>query len=143
MVFNRQAQPSKEPPPAVTDKVETVIGANVSVKGEFVSQGSMRIDGVIEGSIDAKGNVIVGEGAKVVATITAHHVSVAGMVKGNINASGRLEITTKGRVWGDIVAASLAVDEGGVLSGRSQLKDASLPPELSEGITTGKKSVQP
>jgi cytoskeletal protein CcmA (bactofilin family) len=82
MVFNRQSQPSKEPPPAANDKVETVIGANVTVKGEFVSQGSLRIDGVIEGSIDAKGNVIVGEGAKVVANINAHHVSVAGMVKG-------------------------------------------------------------
>jgi cytoskeletal protein CcmA (bactofilin family) len=140
MVFNRQSQPSKEPPPAVTDKVETVIGPNVTVKGDFVSQGSMRIDGVIEGTIDAKGNVIVGEGAKVVANINAHHVSVAGMVKGNINATGRLEITTKGRVWGDIVAASLAVDEGGVLSGRSQLKDASVPPELSEGIVAAKKA---
>jgi cytoskeletal protein CcmA (bactofilin family) len=138
MVFGRQ-QPAV-PPPAATDKVETVIGANVTVKGTFVSQGSLRIDGVVEGSIEAKGNVIVGEGAKVVASITAHHVSVAGQVKGNISAAGRLEITAKGRVWGDIVAASLAVDEGGVLSGRSQLKDANLPPDLGEGIAQAQKA---
>jgi len=139
MVFGRQQQAPKEPPPAVTDKVETVIGPNVTVKGTFISQGSLRIDGVVEGSIEAHGNVIVGEGAKVVANITANHVSVAGMVKGNITAAGRLEITAKGRVWGDIVAASLAVDEGGVLSGRSQLKDAALPPDLAEGISVPKK----
>lgn len=139
MVFGRQQQAPKEPPPAATDKVETVIGSNVTVKGTFVSQGSLRIDGLVEGSIEAKGNVIVGEGAKVVADIVAYHVSVAGQVKGNITAAGRLEITAKGRVWGDIVAASLAVDEGGVLSGRSQLKDAGVPPDLAEGITTGKK----
>jgi cytoskeletal protein CcmA (bactofilin family) len=140
MVFNRQSQPSKEPPPAATDKVETVIGQNVVVKGTFVSQGSLRIDGIIEGAIEAKGNVIVGEGARVVADIIAHHVSVAGQVKGNVTASGRLEITAKGRVWGDIIAASLAVDEGGVLSGRSQLKDAALPPDLSEGIASARKA---
>lgn len=139
MVFGRQ-QTAKEPPPAVTDKVETVIGANVLVKGSFVSQGSLRIDGIVEGTIEAKGNVIVGEGARVVADITAYHVSVAGQVKGNISASGRLEITAKGRVWGDIVAASLAVDEGGVLSGRSQLKDAALPPDLAEGIGQSSKA---
>lgn len=137
MQFGRQ-QPQREPPPAMTDKVETVIGASVTVKGTLVAQGSMRIDGVVEGDIQAKGNVIVGEGAKVVANIVASHVSVAGMVKGNISAAGRLEITAKGRVWGDIIAQSLAVDEGGVLSGRSQLKDAAVPPELSEGIATAK-----
>ncbi len=138
MVFGRQQ--SKEPPPAATDKVETVIGASVVVKGTFVTEGSMRIDGVVEGAVDAKGNVIVGDGARVVGDITAHHVSVAGMVKGNITASGRLEITSKGRVWGDTSAASLAVDEGGILSGRSLLKDAPPPPEMSEGIATPKKA---
>lgn len=132
MIFSRQQNPAKEAPPAVTDKVETVIGPNVVVKGTFVSQGSMRIDGVVEGAIDAKGNVIVGEGARVIADITAYHVSVAGQVKGNVSAQGRLEITAKGRVWGDIVAALLAVDEGGVLSGRSQLRDAAVPPELGD-----------
>lgn len=143
MVFGRQQQQAKEPPPAATDKVETVIGTNVIVRGTFISQGSIRIDGTVEGKIEAKGNVIVGEGAKVVADIIANHVSVAGMVKGNITAAGRLEITSKGRVWGDIVAASLAVDEGGVLSGRSQLKDAALPPELAEVVEGAKKASQP
>lgn len=138
MVFGRQ-QPGKEPPPASSDKVETVIGANVTVKGSFYSEGSMRIDGIVEGAVDAKGNLIVGESARVVGDITAHHVSVAGMVKGNITAGGRLEITSKGRVWGDTVAASLAVDEGGILSGRSMLRDAPIPPEMSEGIAVGKK----
>jgi cytoskeletal protein CcmA (bactofilin family) len=133
---------AKEPPPAVTDKVETVIGANVTVKGSFVSQGSMRVDGVVEGSIEAKGNVIVGEAARVVANITAYHVSVAGQVRGNITASGRLEITAKGRVYGDTVAASLAIDEGGVLSGHSQLRDQAPPPDLAEGITVSKKTPQ-
>ena len=141
-MFGRSQQ-AKEPPPASTDKVETVIGPNVTVKGTFVSQGSMRVDGVVEGAIDAKGNVIIGEGARVVADIVANHVSVAGQVKGNITAAGRLEITSKGRVWGDIVAASLAVDEGGVLSGRSQLKDSAAPPDLLEGISTKKSPGQP
>jgi len=103
MVFNRQPQPGKEPPPATTDKVETVIGANVTVKGEFVSQGSMRIDGVLEGSIEAKGNVIVGEGPRLLPA-SPPTMSQWRASQGNINAGGRLEITAKGRVWGDIVA---------------------------------------
>jgi cytoskeletal protein CcmA (bactofilin family) len=138
MVFGRQQ--GKEPPQASSDKVETVIGANVIVKGTFVSEGSIRIDGIVEGAVEAKGNVIIGEGSRVVGDIIAHHVSVAGMVRGNITASGRLEVTAKGKVWGDTSAASLAVDEGGILSGRSLLKDAPPPPEMAEGIAAPKKT---
>lgn len=139
-MFGRQPAPAtKETPPVINDKIESVIGPSVNVKGVFYTQGSLRIDGVVEGEIEAKGNVIIGEGARVVANITAHNVSVAGMVKGNISAGGRLEITSKGKVWGDIVAGSLAVDEGGVLSGRSQLKDANAPADLAEGMVKNPK----
>ncbi len=138
-MFGRRQQSAQDAAPVQPDKIETVIGPSVTIKGSFISQGSVRIEGVIEGDVEAKGNVIVGEGARVVANITGHNVSVAGMVKGNITAAGRLEITSKGRVWGDTVAATLAVDEGGVLSGRSQLKDAAVPPELSEGTAGAKK----
>jgi len=138
-VFGRRQQSAQEGAPVQPDKFEAIIGPTVTIKGTLISQGNVRIDGVVEGDVEAKGSVIVGEGAKVVANITGHNVSVAGTVKGNIAAAGRLEITSKGRVWGDTVAATLAVDEGGVLSGRCQLRDAELPPELSEGAAGAKK----
>jgi cytoskeletal protein CcmA (bactofilin family) len=74
------------------DKIEAVIGPAASFNGHLQCDGSVRIDGLCEGTIETAGNVIIGEGAKVMAEIIAENVSVAGALKGNITARERLEI---------------------------------------------------
>jgi cytoskeletal protein CcmA (bactofilin family) len=99
------------------DKIEAVIGPAASFNGHLKCDGSVRIDGIYEGAIETAGNVIIGEGAKVVADITAENVSVAGAAKGNITARDRLEILSTGRVWADIAVTSFLIDEGGFFRG--------------------------
>ena len=110
----------KEKPPAQVmsaDKIETIIGATASFNGQLKSEGGVRIDGAFDGVVETAGNVIIGEGAKVNADLTARNISVAGSVRGNITASGRLEILSTGRVYGDIQVSSFLIDEGGVFRG--------------------------
>lgn len=99
------------------DKIENVIGPTASLKGDLICEGGVRIDGVFVGRVESQGNVIIGEAAKVEAEIKGNNVSVAGAVKGNINALGRLEILSGGQVMGDITVDSFVVDEGGVFAG--------------------------
>jgi cytoskeletal protein CcmA (bactofilin family) len=101
------------------NKIEAVIGPAASFNGHLKCDGSVRIDGLCEGSIETGGNVIIGEGGKVIADITADNVSVSGAVKGSITARGRLEILSTGRVWADIAVTSFLIDEGGFFRGRS------------------------
>lgn len=120
----------KEKPPTHTvsaEKIETVIGPTADFNGHLKSDGGVRIDGAFEGLIETAGNVIIGEGAKVLADVTARNVSVAGSVKGNITANGRLEILATGRVWGDIQVASFLIDEGGVFRGQSLMQASDEP----------------
>ncbi|MFQ6057488.1 MAG: polymer-forming cytoskeletal protein [Anaerolineae bacterium] len=107
---------------APSEKIENVIGATANFNGHLKADGGIRIDGVFEGTVETAGNVIVGEGAQVMADITARNVSVAGVVKGNINATGRLEILATGKVWGDIAVASFLIDEGGFFRGQSVMQ---------------------
>jgi len=100
-------------------KIENVLGVNTTLTGHLKSDGNVRIDGVFVGKIETAGNVILGEHSKVEADITANAVQVWGAVKGNITASSRLEILSTGRVWGDIMVASLLIDEGGIFRGQS------------------------
>jgi len=100
------------------DKIEAVIGPAASFNGHLKCDRSVRIDGLCEGSIETAGNVIIGEGAKVMADITAENVSVSGAVKGSIIARGRLEVLPTGRVWADIAVTSFLIDEGGFFRGR-------------------------
>ncbi len=99
------------------DKIEAVIGPAASFNGHLKCDGSVRIDGLCEGTIETAGNVIIGEGAKVMADIIAENVSVSGAVKGSITARGRLEILPTGRVWAEISVNSFLIDEGGFFRG--------------------------
>lgn len=106
----------------ISDRIENIIGPTASFSGDLKCDGGVRIDGVFRGSVETMGNVIVGEAAKVVADITGRNISVAGAVRGNIKASGRLEILSTGQVWGDISVESFLIDEGGFFNGLSSMR---------------------
>lgn len=117
---------------AFAGKIENILGPSGSFQGHLKAEGNIRIDGYVEGSIETTGNVIVGEAAQVLADITASNIQVWGAVKGNINASGRLEILPTGRVWGEIKVASLLIDEGGLFRGKSIMAGDEREPFLLE-----------
>ena len=108
-------------------KIETVIGPNAHFKGDIQSDGGVRVDGIFEGTIDTTGNLVIGEGAKVIATITANNISISGAVKGNVKAN-RVEILETGRVWGDLNVASLLLNEGAYLRGQTVMHGDVEPP---------------
>ena len=109
-MFNRSAE-----------RMDTVIGPGVSFSGSLRSQSGIRLDGLVEGDVETTGNVIVGEKGQVNASITAQNVFISGYVRGNVTARGRLEISGKGKLWGDMKAETLAVEEGGVFRGLSAM----------------------
>lgn len=128
---------------APIDKIETVIGPNTNFSGRLVCDGSVRIDGVCEsGVIETLGNIIVGPQAKVAADLIAENVSVSGAVTGNIQATGRLEILSTGKVWGNVDVGSFLLDEDGYFRGNLAMKDDLAPPDfgtlaLDEEAATG------
>ena len=99
------------------DEIGVVLGPRASFNGHLRCDGSIRLDGVVEGgSIETPANVIVTPEAKVIADITAKNVSVSGAVKGVITAE-RVELLDGGRIWGAVNAVSFLLDEGGFLRG--------------------------
>ena len=125
-----------------SDRIENVIWPTATFSGELKCDGGVRVDGVFQGSLETMGNVIIGETAKVVADIVGRNVSISGAVKGDIIASGRLEILSTGLLWGDIQVASFLIDEGGVFSGRSEMP-AEFEPLLTAGDEEPKKLAEP
>jgi cytoskeletal protein CcmA (bactofilin family) len=100
-------------------KIETMIGPTANFKGVIQSDGGLSVNGVLEGTIQIAGTLIIGETGKVIAEVSAQNVSVAGALKGTVKAQGRLEILSTGRLWGDISVASFLIDEGGFFYGKS------------------------
>lgn len=96
----------------------SVLDSHATVTGDLETDGALRVDGRLEGSIHRADLVVIGEGASVVGDVTAREVIVGGSVTGNIFAAQRTELQSNGIVAGDIRSAAILVQEGGVVQGR-------------------------
>ena len=101
----------------------TTITKNTSFEGTLTSDGTVNILGPFKGEIETAGRLIVGKSAEVSANIKAKDVQIDGVVRGNIDAKGKVEIFSGGKVYGDINSYSLSIEEGAIFSGRSQMRD--------------------
>ena len=106
------------------ERITSVLGAGVVWQGSISGSGGVRVEGTFEGLIAMKGLLVIGETGKVTCdSVRASSVIVAGAVKGNITAQ-KVEIRSTGRVWGDIVTAAFATEEGAFLRGQIRMEDA-------------------
>jgi cytoskeletal protein CcmA (bactofilin family) len=88
------------------------------VKGEVSGSESLYIDGKVEGTINLPGNrVTVGRNGQVAANIMAREVVVLGKVRGNVNASDRVDIRSEGSLTGDVAAARISIEDGAYFKG--------------------------
>lgn len=111
------------PQSAPTERVTSVLGPGITWKGDLNGSGGIRIEGAFEGNIGLRGLLVVGETGRVTCEhLRANVVIIAGAVKGDITAE-RVEIRATGRVWGDVVTAAFATEEGAFLRGHITMEE--------------------
>lgn len=106
------------------DKVDTIIGAGTALTGDLDIKGTLRVDGRCEGTITSSGDVVIGEGGLIVSSVQARNLQVAGTVKGGIKTSGVLEISSTGKVYGDIEVGKIIIADGAVFQGQCRMHTA-------------------
>ena len=111
---------------------DNTIASGSAVRGDVNGPGGFRVDGRVEGSVDADGPVVIGDGGVVEGGVRGRDVIVLGTVRGDVRAAGHLEIGPKGRIVGDITTGSFRMHKGGVFRGTSRMADDSAPPESME-----------
>jgi cytoskeletal protein CcmA (bactofilin family) len=93
------------------------LGPRDSLNGRLEIQGDLKVAGNVEGELKASGDVSVGEGAAIQASIEGANVNVRGQVTGNVTAKKRLTLGGSGRLNGDVKVARLTVEDGATLNG--------------------------
>lgn len=101
--------------------IESLISQGVEIKGQIFAQGSMRIDGSIEGQLDVKGDLLIGEKGKVKGGVKAENIILGGKIEGDVTARGRFELASTGVINGDVACAIITVEEGGLLDGNFKM----------------------
>lgn len=103
---------------------EVIISKNTSINGNININGCTRIDGNIEGTLAVDNDLYIGEPGNIRAMVYAKNATVSGTVIGNMAVSGRLELTSNAKVYGDIKCGMLIIAEGAQFRGKCSGLDA-------------------
>jgi cytoskeletal protein CcmA (bactofilin family) len=105
-------------------EANTYLGKGSKVTGTLTFEGTVRVEGQVEGEISAQDTLIIGDTAVVNAQMTANSVIIKGKVTGDITARKRVEIRAPGKLFGNITTPSLVIHEGVVFEGHCSMGGA-------------------
>lgn len=123
MFRKRNESENPAPSPAPVERVTSVLGEGIVWKGNLSGTGGIRIEGAFDGDIVLRGLLVIGESGRVTGKqVYANVIIVAGAVQADITAE-KVEIRSTGRVWGNVVTAAFATEEGAFLRGQIRMED--------------------
>lgn len=108
---------TKKEPTVARGEIKAFLGEGTDFKGILTFEGTVRVDGKLEGEVYTKDTLIVGESAVVAAEINVHTIVISGIVRGNINATGKIEVHRPGKLFGNVKTPSLYIEEGVIFEG--------------------------
>lgn len=124
----------------VADEVIAFVGKGVEFKGAITYNGTVRIDGNLDGEIHTEGVLLVGEDAVITAKVSAGMLISRGKITGDIVATGKVKLLAPAVLNGSVKAPLLSIEEGVLFNGSLEMAKAE---QLEEGRTAGGGSVTP
>jgi cytoskeletal protein CcmA (bactofilin family) len=120
---------------AITDGAISIIGPGMVIDGDIVTEGTVRVEGVLRGTVQAGRAVIVGAGGRIEGDVVTEDAVIGGSFNGSIMARNRLELQSTCSVVGVLRtrAEGLKLDEGAHFAGRVDMSDDAAP---SVALTT-------
>lgn len=100
------------------ETVISIIGPGMKVVGDCETDGTVRVEGLVEGSVRAGKAVVVGKDGKVDGTVDTQDAVISGAVSGTVTAESRLEVQATARIDGDIFARRMQLEEGALVNGK-------------------------
>ncbi len=94
------------------DTLDTILASDVDFSGTMTFKEPMMVKGRVSGAIVSESDLHIAEKAVVEADIIACNVTIRGTLRGNVSASGRVELYASCRVDGDISAAEVTMEPG-------------------------------
>ena len=113
------------------DAVISIIGPGMKVVGDCHTDGTVRIEGTVEGSVSAGKAVVVGKEGVVDGDVSTQDAVISGQVRGTVRAESRLELQATSRIEGEVRARRMQLEEGAILNGTREPGPRLPEPRLS------------
>ncbi len=95
----------------------TFLGKGVDFKGVVNFDGTIRIEGRLEGEIHTTGTLIVGEHAVIKGIISSGTLMTSGKINGTVTATEKIQILNPGVLIGDIRTPAISIEDGAHFNG--------------------------
>jgi cytoskeletal protein CcmA (bactofilin family) len=102
---------------------DTILSSDIDFTGTLYFEKPFLIRGKVSGEISATNLLVVDEAAVVDANINASTVVIRGSVTGNVTVSERVEISTTGKLTGNVVAPEIYMEVGCIFNGLCAMTD--------------------
>jgi cytoskeletal protein CcmA (bactofilin family) len=141
MARDRQVETGSTP-----EAVISIIGPGMRINGDCETDGTVRIEGSVEGSVRAGKAVVVGKDGLVTGEIVTQDAVVSGRVVGTLTAESRLELQATSKVEGEVYARRMQLEDGAMLNGTVQMGEVpkkGQPAPMAPPSTAATKPNQP
>jgi cytoskeletal protein CcmA (bactofilin family) len=108
---------------------DTILSSDIEFSGTLQFEKPFLIRGRVSGIIDAKGLLVVDESAVVEANIDTSKVIIRGVVKGDVNALEKVEITATGKLAGNVMTPQISMETGCSFNGLCTMPERNLQSE--------------
>jgi cytoskeletal protein CcmA (bactofilin family) len=113
-----------KPTAAGVGDLSAFIDEGSQIEGKYTFTGTVMLNGKFSGEIESRDTLIIGEKGSIQATIRCGAVVISGEVVGNVLASERVELRGSARVFGDVEAPVIVVEEGVLFEGHCRMTKA-------------------
>lgn len=103
--------------PEIESKLPNMIGPGTKIVGDLHTNGDIRIDGNIEGNVNSKGKVVIGNNGYVKGEIICTNAEVSGSLNGKVTASELLSLKASSKFNGEIKSGKLSIEPGAIFTG--------------------------
>lgn len=110
----------------------SIVGPGMRIVGDCESDGTIRVEGTVKGSIKAGKAVVVGKEGVVEGDILTQDAVISGTVNGTVVADSRLEVQSTARVEGQVRARRMQLEEGAILNGTVEMGEVRVAKKVVE-----------
>ena len=121
-MFSKNKEVKKEQTQTTGAGQRNVLAAGTLVTGDIKSDGDFRVDGSIDGTIEIKGKIVVGQSGKINGTIVCTNAEVEGSLSGTIHVNDLLSLKQSAKITGDVTVGKLAIEPGATFDATCTMK---------------------
>lgn len=118
------------------NEVETpninILSTGTTIKGDIKSNGDIRIDGTLIGSVNSKGKVVIGTTGNIEGEIICQNADFSGTIKAKVIVTELLQLKNTAKITGDVIANKLSIEPGAKFSGTCNMDgNVNISPNVS------------